>query len=65
MLVLTRKKGEELIIGDNITVTVLEVRGNRVKLGVQAPREVGVWRNDIAVVTASQPEDRAESTPAA
>lgn len=40
MLILTRKVGESVLIGDDISITVLSVRGNQVKLGVQAPKEV-------------------------
>jgi carbon storage regulator len=47
MLVLSRKKEEALVIGDNIRVTVLEVRGNRVCLGIQAPDDVAVHRLEI------------------
>ena len=48
MLVLTRKLNESIIIDGNITVTVVEVRGNRVKLGIVAPVEVPVMREEIA-----------------
>lgn len=47
MLVLTRKVGESLLIGDDIEVTLVEVRGDAVKLGIQAPRSVGVWRKEL------------------
>ena len=47
MLILPRKVGESVIIGDDITITVLSVRGNQVKLGVQAPKEVSVHREEI------------------
>ncbi|MDQ6578192.1 MAG: carbon storage regulator CsrA, partial [Haemophilus parainfluenzae] len=40
MLILTRKVGESVLIGDDISISVLSVRGNQVKLGVQAPKEV-------------------------
>lgn len=45
MFVLSRKKNESLIIGDNIVVTVIEVRGDKVRLGIQAPREVPLYRS--------------------
>jgi carbon storage regulator len=48
MLVLSRKPGEKVIIGDNITLTVLEVIGNRVKIGVEAPNEVRILRGELA-----------------
>ena len=47
MLILTRRVGETLIIGDEVTVTVLGVRGNQVILGVNAPKEVAVHREEI------------------
>lgn len=47
MLILTRKVNESLIVGDEITVTVLGVKGNQVRLGVTAPRDVAVHREEI------------------
>ena len=47
MLILTRRVGETLIIGDDVTVTVLGVKGNQVRLGVNAPRDVPVHREEI------------------
>lgn len=46
MLALSRKKGEALIINNNIEITVLEIKGEQVKLGIAAPREVPVYRID-------------------
>ena len=47
MLILTRRVGETLVIGDDVNVTVLGVRGNQVRLGVDAPKEVAVHREEI------------------
>ncbi|MGB5096385.1 MAG: carbon storage regulator CsrA [Porticoccaceae bacterium] len=47
MLILTRRVGETLVIGDDVTVTVLGVKGNQVRLGVNAPRELPVHREEI------------------
>ncbi|RMG31541.1 MAG: carbon storage regulator [Gammaproteobacteria bacterium] len=47
MLILTRRVGETLMIGDNVTVTVLGVKGNQVRIGVSAPRDVAVHREEI------------------
>ncbi|QLB21481.1 carbon storage regulator [Vespertiliibacter pulmonis] len=47
MLILTRKIGESLLIGDDVEITVLSVRGSQVKLGVKAPKEISVHREEI------------------
>jgi len=47
MLILTRRVGETLMIGDEVTVTVLGVKGNQVRIGVNAPKDVSVHREEI------------------
>jgi len=47
MLILTRRVGESLMIGDEVTVTVLSIKGNQVRIGVNAPKDVAVHREEI------------------
>jgi carbon storage regulator len=47
MLVLTRRPGERIVIDDRITVTVLEVQGNRIRLGIEAPKEIPILREEL------------------
>lgn len=47
MLILTRRPGETLMVGDEVTVTVLGVKGNQVRLGVSAPKDIAVHREEI------------------
>lgn len=47
MLVLSRKKNESIVIGDEITIVVVEIRGDKVRLGVEAPKETPVHRNEV------------------
>ncbi|MEX0642982.1 MAG: carbon storage regulator CsrA [Pirellulales bacterium] len=47
MLVLSRQRDESIIIGDNVIVTIVDVRGDKVRLGIEAPREVSVHRREV------------------
>lgn len=47
MLALTRKKGESLVVNNNIEITVLEIRGDQIKLGVSAPKDVPIYRKEV------------------
>ncbi|MDP4093184.1 MAG: carbon storage regulator CsrA [Bacillota bacterium] len=47
MLVLTRKKDQSIVINDNIEITILEVQGDQVRLGINAPRNVSIYRKEI------------------
>lgn len=53
MLVLSRKEGEKLVIGDNITLVVSKISGNRVTLGIEAPVDVKIFRGELAESTAA------------
>jgi carbon storage regulator len=47
MLALTRKKGEALVINNNIEVTILEIRGDQIKVGISAPKDVPIYRKEV------------------
>jgi carbon storage regulator len=47
MLILTRKLGEQIAIGDDIRITLLEIKGSQAKLGIEAPRSIGIYRNEV------------------
>lgn len=47
MLILTRRVGETLMVGDNVTVTVLSVKGNQVRCGINAPKDISVHREEV------------------
>ena len=58
MLVLSRKRNESIIIGDSITVTIIDIVGDKVRLGIEAPREVPVHREEVWM--ALHPDDGGE-----
>lgn len=47
MLALTRKKGESLVVNNNIEITVLEIRGDQIKIGINAPKDVPIYRKEV------------------
>ena len=67
MLILTRRVGETIMIGDSVTVTVLGVKGNQVRVGVNAPKDVAVHREEIyeRIKREQQGESQGESQTAA
>lgn len=60
MLILTRKPGETINIGKDVTVTVLGVKGNQVRIGINAPKEVAVHREEVAERIAREQQDALE-----
>ncbi len=64
MLVLSRKKNESIVINDNITIVVVEIRGDKVRLGVEAPKEVPVHRREVfdAIHRGDPPPDPSPGT---
>ena len=56
MLVLSRKKNESIVVDDSIVITVVEIRGDKVRLGIEAPREVPIHRSEVREAMAAQAE---------
>jgi carbon storage regulator len=65
MLVLSRKKDEKIIIGDSISIMVIDIRGDKVRLGIDAPRDVSVHRREVyeAIKKESEKAQEAERNP--
>jgi len=63
MLILTRKSGEGIRIGDEITLKIIEIRGNQVRIGVEAPRDLSVHREEIYALIQEQNRAAAKSSP--
>ncbi len=63
MLVLSRKKNESIVINNDITVTVVEIRGDKVRLGIVAPKEVPVHRQEVFEAIHGKPAPGTEPTP--
>ena len=61
MLALTRKKGEAIMINNNVEITVLEVRGDQVKIGISAPKDVPIYRKEVYLQI--QEENKASFSP--
>ena len=62
MLVLSRKKNESIIINDDIVVTVVEIRGDKVRLGIEAPKDVSVHRREVYEAIRDQAEPQHNGT---
>ena len=61
MLVLSRKKNESIVIDENIVITVVEIRGDKVRLGIQAPRDVPIHRSEIYAAIQSEQASAAQN----
>ncbi len=61
MLALTRKKGEALMVNNNVEITILEVRGDQVKIGISAPKDVPIYRKEVYLQI--QEENKASFNP--
>jgi carbon storage regulator len=62
MLVLSRKKNESIIINDHIVVTVVEIRGDKVRLGIEAPKDISVHRREVYDAIHNQLETKSGGT---
>jgi len=64
MLVLSRKRNESIVIDENIVITVVEVRGDKVRLGIEAPREVPIHRSEVYEAIRLEQQQQAEGSDA-
>ena len=62
MLALSRKKGESIVVGNDIEITILEIQGEQVKIGISAPKAVPIYRKEIYVQIQEANKEAAEST---
>lgn len=62
MLVLSRKRNESIVINDEIVITVVEVRGDKVRLGIEAPREVPIHRSEVHAAIQNRQDPNSEET---
>jgi carbon storage regulator len=65
MLVLSREKDESIMIGDDVEITIVDVRGNKVRLGINAPREVSVHRKEIYLAIQKEKQQNGTEAPVA
>lgn len=63
MLVLSRQRDESIIIGDNIVITIVDIRGDKVRLGIEAPRDVTVHREEVYLAIKKELEKPDEEAP--
>ena len=62
MLALTRKKGESLMVNNDIEITILEIRGDQVKIGIQAPKNVPIYRKEVYLQIQKENEESVAAT---
>ena len=62
MLVLSRQKDESIMVGDNVEITIVDVRGDKVRLGITAPREIAVHRKEVFEAIKREEAEKAAST---
>ena len=64
MLIISRRPGERLVVGDNVRIEVIEVSGQNVRIGVDAPREIPVYREELWAAVREANQDAARNSPA-